>query len=164
MVVLFTGLLFLFSVSCTYAAVTINEIAWMGNETSANDEWIELFNDGGSSVDVTGWVLRDGMNLEIVLTGAIGAGQYAVLERTDDDSAPGGAFLIYTGALTNTGATLVLARDDGGIEDQVSGGENWENIGGDNVTKETAQYTSSGWTTGAATPGKQKYFLFRASR
>ncbi|MEM9336987.1 MAG: lamin tail domain-containing protein [Patescibacteria group bacterium] len=137
------------------AAVVIHEVAWMGGEDSANDEWIELYNDEPSSVSVDGWVLSDGMGLEVALAGAVGAGQYAVLERTDDNSAPGSAFLIYTGALTNGGATLSLRRTDGSLEDQVAGGENWENIGGDNTTKETAQLTSGGWVTGAPTPGKQ---------
>lgn len=137
----------------SHAAIVINEIAWMGTETSANDEWIELHNEGGSAVAVTGWTLTDGMNLTIELSGTIDAGDYVVLERTDDSSALGSAFLIYVGALSNTGSTLKLVRDDGGIEDQVAGGENWENIGGDNTTKETAQYTTNGWITAAATPG-----------
>ena len=85
----------------------------MGSGTSANHEWIELYNSG-EAVDVAGWVLSDGMNLSINLTGIISAGDYAVLERTSDDSAPGIAFLIYTGALVNTGATLTL-QDSSGV-------------------------------------------------
>lgn len=135
------------------AAILINEVAWMGNSVSANDEWIELYNNGGVSVSLDGWTLSDGMSLEIKLAGTVGAGQYAVLERTDDNSAAGTAFLIYTGALTNTGATLKLKRADSSLEDQVAGGEDWENIGGDNTTKETAQLTTSGWVTGTPTPG-----------
>lgn len=134
------------------AAVTISEVAWMGTTLSANHEWIELYNDGASEV-VDGWVLTDGMNLTIPLSGTISAQNYAVLERSNDDSAPGTAFLVYTGALVNTGATLSLRRSDGSLVDQVAGGENWESIGGDNVTKETAQYTKSGWVTAIPTPG-----------
>ena len=139
--------------SVTHAAITISEVAWMGSSASANHEWIELHNTGGSSVDVSGWIFTDGMNLSISLTGTIAAGEFAVLERSSDASAAGGAFLIYTGALVNTGATLKLTRSDGGLEDQVAGGTDWKNIGGDNVTKETAQHTSGGWVTGAGTPG-----------
>lgn len=134
------------------AAVSISEVAWMGSIDSANHEWIELHNDGAAT-DVSGWLLSDGMNLEIELVGTIPANSYSVLERTSDDSAPGAAFIIYTGALVNSGATLQLLRGDGSLVDQVPGGENWINIGGDNVTKETAQYTSSGWKTAAPTPG-----------
>lgn len=140
--------------SVSEAALIINEIAWMGNANSANDEWIELYNTGGATVSVDGWTLTDGAGLSIALAGAVGAGQYAVLERTDDSSAPGTAFVIYTGALSNTGATLRLLDAGGALQDQVAGGENWENIGGDNTTKETAQYTTSGWLTGSPTPGK----------
>ncbi len=135
------------------AAVTINEVAWMGGPDSANYEWIELYNSGSEAVNVDGWTLIDGMNLNISLTGTIAASSYAVLERSSDETVKGTAFLIYTGALVNTGATLVLKTASGGIADQVAGGENWQNIGGDNTTKETAQYTTKGWVTDTPTPG-----------
>lgn len=137
----------------TYAAVVINEIAWMGDKESANNEWIELYNTDSGSVSVDGWSLTDSASIEVNLSGTISGHSYEVLERTDDDSAPGSAFLVYTGALSNSGGTLKLKRADGGIEDQVSGGDNWDTIGGDNVTKETAQYTTAGWITAEATPG-----------
>lgn len=137
----------------SHAAIIINEVAWMGGLASASDEWIELYNSGGSSVDVEGWVLSDGMNFDVVLTGSIASGQYAVLERTDDASAAGNAFLIYSGSLVNTGATLSLYRADASLEDRAAGGADWVSIGGDNVTKETAQYTTGGWMTAVATPG-----------
>lgn len=149
---MFVGLLISFFPVVSEAAVTINEIAWMGTAASANHEWIELYNDG-SAVDVSGWELSDGNNISILLSGTIGSGEFVVLERTSDDSAPGNAFVIYTGALSNAGATLTLRRLDGGIEDRVSGGEDWTNLGGDNESKSTAQYTTSGWITAPATPG-----------
>ena len=143
-------LLFPYSVN---AAVYISEVAWMGSDSSANHEWIELHNDG-DAVSVADWVLTDGANLSIKLSGVLPKESYAVLERTSDESASGDAFLIYSGALVNTGATLKLVRADGTLVDQVSGGADWENIGGDNTTKETAQYTSAGWKTAIATPGE----------
>ncbi len=145
------GVLF-FIPSATEAAVVISEVAWMGSTASANHEWIELQNTG-AAVDVSGWTLTDGMNLSITLEGIIPAQSYVVLERTSDETVSGSAFLIYTGALVNTGAVLELKRADSGLEDQVAGGENWSFIGGDNITKETAQYTSGGWVTGTPTPG-----------
>lgn len=149
----FGGCVFLCAPSLTQAAITISEVAWMGSAESANHEWIELHNDG-SATDVSGWVLSDGMNMSIELLGIIPARTHVVLERTSDASAPGVAFLIYTGALVNTGATLRLETETGSLVDQVSGGEDWQNIGGDNVTKETAQYTTGGWVTAVATPGR----------
>lgn len=140
--------------SGVFAAVVINEIAWMGSADSTNDEWIELHNNGGSAVSLDGWMLTDTIALEIELAGTVGAGEFALLERTDDTSAPGSAFLIYTGALGNDGRTLTLRRSDNSIEDQVAGGENWENIGGDNTTKDTAQRTDAGWITARPTPAR----------
>ncbi len=136
------------------AAILINEVAWMGTTVGPNEEWIELYNDGGEDVPVDGWVLSDNVSLNIPLAGSISAGEYAVLERTDDDTVSGTAFLIYTGALSNDGRTLTLRRSDASIEDQVAGGEEWSNIGGDNTTKDTAQRTQSGWITGVPTPGE----------
>lgn len=139
----------------SYGAIRINEIAWMGTSVGPNEEWIELYNDGQDSVDVSGWVLSDDVGLSITLAGTIGAGEYAVLERTDDATISGTAFQIYTGALANDGRTLTLRREDATKEDEVIGGTDWENIGGNNDTKETAQRTTSGWVTGIPTPGAQ---------
>ena len=71
--------------------MSISEVAWMGSVESANYEWIELHNDG-EATDVSGWVLNDGMNLSIELSGNIPASQYVVLERSSDESAVGNAF------------------------------------------------------------------------
>ena len=138
--------------SISFASVLISEIAWMGGVESPNHEWIELHNTG-SSVSVDGWMLHDANNLTIDLEGTILSGGRAVLERTSEATAPGSAFLLYTGALSNAGGTLVLCDDSGAVVDQVNGGENWENIGGDNTTKETAQLKSGVWYTAVATPG-----------
>ena len=152
---LLLSLLFLIALPAyAEAAVTINEVAWMGDTTSANHEWIEIYNSGEAAVSVDGWILSDGLNLSVTLAGTLASNQYGVLERTSEESAPGTAFLIYTGALVNTGATLTLRDSGGAIQDQVPGGEEWQNIGGDNTTKDTAQYTDRGWITAPGTPGR----------
>jgi hypothetical protein len=134
------------------ASVQITEIAWMGTLDSPNHEWIEVYNSGAAQ-NVDGWILHDANNLTIELLGVLPANQYAVLERTSDLSASGAAFLLYTGALTNVGATLVLRNAAGEVVDQVAGGDNWELIGGSNETKDTAQRVTSTWRTAPATPG-----------
>ena len=136
------------------ASVTINEIAWMGDSVSANHEWIELYNDSGEDVSVDGWLLTDNVNLNINSIGTIPAHSYVVLERTSEESSPASAFMIYTGALVNTGVTLTLKNKLGEIVDQVVGGADWQDVGGDNVTKYTAQYSANkGWITASPTPG-----------
>ena len=151
--ILLLFLFLIFTPVTAAASVTINEVAWMGSDVSPNHEWIELYNSG-PAVNLEGWTLTDSESLEINLSGIIAANSYAVLERTSDDSASGPAFLIYTGSLKNTGETLYLKRANGSLEDQVAGGEDWKSIGGDNVTKTTAQYTTNGWISADATPGK----------
>jgi hypothetical protein len=51
----------------TYLDVVISEIAWMGTTNSANDEWIELFNNTSSDVDLAGWQLIRSDGAPIIL-------------------------------------------------------------------------------------------------
>ncbi len=135
------------------ADVRINEVAWMGTVTSANDEWIELYNAGTGKVDLDGWTVSSNGSLLIPLSGVIPAGKYFLLERTDDSTVPSAsADVIYTGALGNGGATLIVKNKNGTVEDTVAGGGDWTAIGGDNATKDTAQRSVSGWITAAPTP------------
>lgn len=139
-----------------HASVVINEIAWMGTEVSPADEWIELRNLSSDPVDLSGWSLSsDDGSPSVSLSGVISAGGYFLIERTDDESVPGiAADLIapFGNGLSNTGEILRLRDATGAVADTVDGSGDWGNIGGDNVTKETAQRTGSGWTTAPGTP------------
>jgi len=152
-ILLFFALIIILVPRSVLAAIEITEVAWMGSVSSANHEWIELYNRSTEPVEVTDWTLADGASLLITLSGTIQPNQYVVLERTSDASAPGAAFMVYTGALVNTGATLTLRRSNGEISDQVEGGQDWSLIGGDNATKATPQRAGSLWSTGSPTPG-----------
>ena len=138
------------------ASVYINEVAWMGTANSANDEWIELHNDGSENVDLTGWALSaiDGVpviNFSNAVNKIISAGDYYLLERTDDTAVPGiVADLIYTGALSNDGEVLILKDKNGTETDRVNASTGWQ--AGDNVSKYTMQKISSGWITATGTP------------
>lgn len=97
-----------------FLSVIINEVAWAGTAASTNDEWIELYNPGGTSVNLVGWILRasDG-NPTINLTGSIPPGGYYLLERGDDTTVSDiPADQIYPGdsstALNNNGEVLQL--------------------------------------------------------
>jgi hypothetical protein len=116
--------------------VVVNEIAWMGRLADANDEWIELYNNTGAPISLSGWTLiaADGTP-NIALSGTIPAGGYFLLERTDDNSVPGvAADLIYTGALGNAGEILTLRDATSAIQDSVDA---W--YAGNNTTKATMQ-------------------------
>ena len=102
------------SISISYPPMTllINEVAWAGTAASANDEWIELYNPGSTSVNLTGWVLKavDGTPTINLTNGFIlNPGQYYLLERTDDTTVSDiPADQIYTGELGNSSEILQL--------------------------------------------------------
>jgi hypothetical protein len=51
-----------------HAAVRITEVAWMGTASSSYSEWLELYNDGDSSVNLAGWKLYEGDGGTLVFT------------------------------------------------------------------------------------------------
>lgn len=139
-----------------HAQILINEIAWMGTETSSSDEWIELYNTGETDEDLTDWKLEatDG-SPSILLAGTIEAGAYFLLERTDDDSVPSvTADLIYTGALSNTGEWLKLINSEGITIDEINASEGWP--AGDNSTKQTMERVGDTWQTSLDSTGTPK--------
>lgn len=134
----------LFFYNNNYAAsdkeVVINEICWMGTTVSAYDEWIELYNNTDSNINLDGWTLEsaDGTP-SIDLSGTIPAKSYYLLERTDDSSVPNiCADKIYTGSLGNSGETLELRDSNNNLIDSV---DNWH--AGNNSTKATMERIDS---------------------
>ncbi len=113
--------------------VAINEIAWMGNAVSYNDEWIELYNNAETEINLSGWKLA-----KINLSGIIPFKGFYLLERTDDNTIPDiPANQIYTGALGNKGENLTLYDDLGNLIDQADCSGGW--FAGDNSSKQTME-------------------------
>lgn len=145
--IIFVSLIFLVSVSSAQASnpldVVINEIAWIGTEISYSDEWIELYNNTDSPINLEGWILKaaDGTP-EINLAGAIPALGYYLLERTDDTTVPNiTADQIYKGALENKGEALELYDNFGNLIDRIDCSSGW--FSGDNKTKQTMERINS---------------------
>lgn len=107
--------------------VLINEVAWAGTWASSSDEWIELLNPGTSAVDLSGWRLTDGGDVNIALGDLLPAGSFYLLERTDDLTvADIAADQMYTGGLNNDGETLRLLDPTGALIDSANGdGGGW---------------------------------------
>jgi hypothetical protein len=114
--------------------VVINEIMYHHAPTyetqmqpliESNLEWIELFNRGQESVDLSGWQMDKGIDFEFPLGAKIAPQQYALL--VSDRAAmlaefPHLAELIvgqYAGGLSNRGETLRLLDAAGNVADQV---------------------------------------------
>ena len=139
-------LFLLFPSPCLAAApldVVINEICWMGNKTSANNEWIELYNNTKSPINLEGWkLIAKDKTPKIHLTGEIKGLSFFLLERTDDDSVPEIlADLIYKGALSNKGECLELIDNEGKIIDKIDCSNGW--FAGNKKTKKTMERINS---------------------
>ncbi len=122
--------------------VVLNEMAWMGSTASANAEWIELRNTTSRVISLEGWTLTaaDG-SPTIALNGAISAGGYFLLERSNDEAVPGvAAELVYAGVLSNDGETLLLRDEDGLLVDAV---DRW--YAGDRESHATMQRVALDW-------------------
>jgi hypothetical protein len=108
-------------------SAVINEVAWAGTAADANDEWIELWNPGGADIDLSGWTLTDGGDVNVLLAGSIAPGGYFILERGGDDTLsdiPAGQ--LYSGALSNSGEGLTLLDPAGNAIDSAgAGGARW---------------------------------------
>ena len=99
-------------------SILINELAWAGTIASSSDEWIELQNQTASTIDLSGWRLSDGGDINVALSGTIPAFSYFLLERTDDSTiADISANLIYTGSMANGGERLELLDPSGAVID-----------------------------------------------
>lgn len=116
------GILFLLLGRVAFADVTISEIMYDPDGSDTNREWVEIYNDGGSSVDMTGWKFVEadtnhgltgysgGMTLGagergiIALDAATFAGEYSVSGPVFDASF----------SLINTGGETLSLKDSGG--------------------------------------------------
>jgi hypothetical protein len=102
--------------------VVINEVAWSGTLASANDEWIELLNTSNSPINLDGWTLSDGGDIQIHLRGTIHPKGYFLLEPTDNSTIVDiDAQQIYRGSLRNSGETLRLKDPGGALVDSANG-------------------------------------------
>lgn len=124
--------------------IVINEVAWMGNDNSVHDEWIELKNMTNSNIPLVGWTLnsQDGSPM-IQLEGVILANDYFLLERIDDASVPEiVADLIFASALSDTGEDMELKDDLGNLIDNIDSASGW--LAGDNTEYRTMERDADG--------------------
>lgn len=138
--------------------VIINEVCWMGTKNSANDEWLELFNQTNKPLSLEGWLLKadDGVP-KINLSGIIPAHGFYVLERTDDNTLVNvSADKIYKGALENTGENLKLYDNFGKLIDEIICQDKW--LAGNNQTKQTMERTKdNSWQNSQEAGGTPKF-------
>lgn len=151
-----------------HEGVLLNEMAWMGTESSSANEWIELKNISNIHVNIFGWhLLSKGGHIDItfhaedargeVSTG-IPAGGFYLLERTDDASVPDvPAHYVYSGALSGGAEGLRLFDAHCRLIDEVmtsqGGANSWP--AGEKDTKKTMERDAAGfnWHTSVVAGG-----------
>jgi len=126
--------------------IVINEIGWMGTMSSATDEWIELYNNTGDTVNLSGWKVesKTGSNPDprINLSGIVAPFSYFLLERTNDSTISDiVASQIYVGALNNTCETLELRDSTGNVIDSIECSGGW--FAGDSTPRASMERINS---------------------
>jgi hypothetical protein len=122
--------IFLFILTCV-SAVKINEFTvdpqtdWDNSSTiGASDEWVEFYNEGTSSVNLTNWklFLIDGTPANQTLNGIISAGGYFVVLNPTGDLTMSGQIILYdfSGGLVDSVA--YGSWDDGNVDDNAPDG------------------------------------------
>ncbi|UKN03382.1 CotH kinase family protein [Paracrocinitomix mangrovi] len=107
------------------SGVVINEIMPSNNITASDefgefDDWVELYNNGSSTVDLSGYFLSDDpldiLKWQIPLGTSIGAGEYLII-WCDNDGQTG----LHTNfKLSSGGETLILSDDAGNPINEVT--------------------------------------------
>lgn len=150
-----------------FGNVVINEIAWMGTEISDSNEWIELYNNGDTSVDIGNWSIY-----------GADTGQCLNFSSADGNAStiiPTSGYLIYANHTTDLGAgvvdiwdaTIGLNNDSpgqliiydasnctGNTIDTVNQSTKW--LAGDSKTLQTMEKTTTGWQTSLNPGGTPK--------
>lgn len=142
-----------------YTPVIMNEIAWMGNSDSSNNEWIELKNITQQEAGINNWSLvnaNEKIKIVFKTSKKIPAGDFYLLERGGVDFLPDvRADIFFTGILKNSGDSFRLFDSDCNLVDEVSGAT-WP--AGENKTKKTMERNSTtlAWHTASMVGGTPK--------
>src|SRR3989344_5887790 len=112
-----------------------------GDNESSNNEWIEIKNNSGRVLGLNGWQILSGDgNVKIIFKeeNKISSGELYLLERTDDNSVPDvTADMIYSGALSNSGAALKIFDADCNLSDELDASKKWS--AGDSAARKTME-------------------------
>lgn len=149
------AVVFLFKFGLAEAGVSFNEIAWKGMTTGSTHEWIELFNTGAGAENISGWIIKDGvdqLNILIPLGTTIPAGGFYVIKRSASTVTPSNLSISFNGGLIDSGEKLILVDDSGTQKEVLDFSDGWPDpvmTSGD-----TMQWNGSSWITAEPTPGK----------
>ena len=124
-------LILLFWTKLIFSQIIINEINYRSASNDVYTEYIELYNNSVSSVNISGWILEQGVNYEFPIGTSISGSSYLIIaSNTSDFNAEytnvGGAQVLgdWVGSLKNSGEDIVLRDNNYAIIDHVDY-DNW---------------------------------------
>lgn len=121
----------------TITQIWVNEFEQNPDGTDSGNEWIELYNPGTSSVDLTDWVLT--------------ANGGSPVSKTLSSSIPAGGYLVITDSgqwLDNSGASVTLEDSFGNLVDETPV---FDDSANDDRTQQRATDGGSSWEFKTAT-------------
>ncbi|MFH1289946.1 MAG: lamin tail domain-containing protein [Nanoarchaeota archaeon] len=100
-----------------------------GGNPTFSDEWIELYNDGTTTIDLTNWILvmNDGTNETEILEGVIQADEYRVILNPAGSQNNYGQLILYNSSWDLVDSVSYGNWDDGDLDDNAPDG-NAENV------------------------------------
>jgi alkylated DNA nucleotide flippase Atl1 len=148
--------------------VLLNELAWMGSPVhggedgggGAQAEWIELKNNAGRDVDLTGWRIVNAsgkLAVDFPKGEVLEEGAFYLLERGSDETVPDApADMVYSGVLSNNGEWLRLFDRNCVLVDEVDASRGWH--AGENASKKTMERSAVdlSWHTSGVVGGTPK--------
>jgi hypothetical protein len=101
--------------------VVINEVAWSGTADNWRDEWIELYNNTGNSIDLSGWKIEDDRDrVYLIESGEIPAKGYFLIADKAESISNVQIDAVIILSLVDSGNRLVLKNADGGVVDSLN--------------------------------------------
>src|SRR5262249_26119109 len=110
------------------SAVVINELMYKPISGLDDDQYVELYNQGGSAVDLSGWRFTKGVDLTFPPSASLAAGGYLVVARNParllanyPSLSSANIFGPFNGSLAGSGERVALARPDFLVTTNLSG-------------------------------------------
>ncbi len=151
-----------FAPAFSLAQVVINEIMYDPTDADSSREWVEIYNSGAETVDISKWKFLENTSAsnhgltQIQGTTDLPAGGFAVIVidsakfLTDFPTFSGNILKASFSSLNNTSATVIIKNADLTTQDQVT----YASSQGANGDGNSLQRTSSGWVSATPTPGQ----------
>jgi hypothetical protein len=152
------AIILIFSLQIVSANISINEIMYDLNGTDTGHEWIEIYNNGSESINLSGWKFYEGATNHglILINGSwiLENNTYAII--ADDSATFLADFLQFNASLfdssfdlSNSGENLSLKNSTLSIVESVFYNSSW----GASGNNKSLQLFNNSWCEGIPTPG-----------